>query len=150
MPRKSKTAATPAAQPSPRQTPEQVREEFLARKRIIDGFTIYPLSLAHLWLLEDIQHPFHVGGKPVMEDGQPKRDDKGGIVTERITTLEILEAIYIFHDPKAACDALSKGRESFAAAVRKMAFALEVRTSRKLCQAIGEEMAAARKSPGAA
>lgn len=77
------------------QTPDVVREAFLARRRNLGPVYIEPFNLGQLWLMEAIKHPLYKGG--------------GGSLSFR----DVARAIYIFHDGESAGESLAEGEESF-------------------------------------
>jgi len=107
------------------QTPDEVREAFLKRKRQLGPVYVEPFSIGILWLFEELKHPLYTGGDkildaegqpvPVLDDQQKPVTRNGRVVfaTEPLSARDICRAIYIFHDSESAGEALSAGEDNF-------------------------------------
>ena len=106
-----------AARDAAMQTPEEVRKAFLARRRACGPVYIEPFNAGILLLCEELQHPLHTGGEPLLDDElQIKRGPDGKPLTKPLTMRQIAQAIFIFHDSEAAAEELASGVEAFDAA----------------------------------
>lgn len=93
----SQIAAAAAARDQALNTPDEVRRAFLRDRYEVAGVTLQPLTMGILYLLQEIDHPF-VRKPAIGADGKP--------VPHEVTTKDAMRAIYIFHAPSAARDAI--------------------------------------------
>ncbi len=102
------TEAIIAARDAAQQTPPDVRTAMLDGERCVNGITFQPLTLAVLWLLEEIEHPLI-------------RDAKQEGEASAFSNYDTATALFIFSAPRQARTLLSSGREEFDAAAFEMA-----------------------------
>lgn len=107
------------------QTPDEVRQAFLARRRTIGPVYVEPFSLGILWLFEQLKHPFNEpqleldgDGKPMplLDEGGAQKLDANGRPQFKAVPLSIQDtarAIYVFHDSESAAEALAEGVDTF-------------------------------------
>jgi hypothetical protein len=110
-----------AARGAAMQTPQEVREAFLKGRRSIGPVNVDPFSLGILWLFEELKHPFN-DPKPLLDAAQkPVLDANQQPLFEPLTMRDTARAIFIFHDPEAAGDALAEGEEVLDSQARALA-----------------------------
>lgn len=118
-------------------TPEEVRHAFIGSKKKtamitnspqkLSGITFEPFSLGMLYLLQEINHPF-------TRVSEPARDEQGALILDAdkkpvlkehpVNALDVSNAVYIFHDPVAARDALAEDRGVFDANAFKLSLTI--------------------------
>ncbi len=109
--------AMQSARKGAEQTPQEVREAFLARRRQIGPVWIEPFSLGQLWLFESLKHPFNEGAELIEVDGKQ--------VPKRLSMCDTARAIFVFHDAESANEALQGGLEQFDAEALALASGID-------------------------
>ncbi len=112
--------------PNSSQPPHVIREAFEAQRRQVGSIFVEPFSLGIAWLLEEIQHPYYANPESASK-AQGIRD--------------ISRAIFIFNDPMAAQEALTRGLAALDAEALRLVKSMPPAEVPAIIAAIAENMA---------